>query len=155
MSQAIVKIDPKYLEIVRTSLTNKGLPKPFVQEVELLDCNVAGTSFLDLDDIEPKLKKHQLLMLQRELKNEYDNNAILILAGDFDKVEAKELIKKYYGVIEEAKVENYLEKFDEYLSDYNNPKWVEIATAGRKFTMEKFSNDNAANDLVNLMKSMI
>ena len=51
--------------------------------------------------------------------------------------------------------ENYLEKFDEYLSDYNNPKWVEIATAGRKFTMEKFSNDNAANDLVNLMKSMI
>ena len=79
MSQAIVKIDPKYLEIVRTSLTNNGLPKPFVQEVELLDCNVAGTTFLDLDDIEPKLKKHQLLMLQREIKNEYDNNAILIL----------------------------------------------------------------------------
>ena len=51
--------------------------------------------------------------------------------------------------------ENYLEKFDEYLSDYNNPKWVEIATAGRKFTMEKFSNDNAANDLVNLIKSII
>ena len=81
MSQAIVKIDPKYLEIVRTSLTNNGLPKPFVQEVELLDCNVAGTTFLDLDDIEPKLKKHQLLMLQRELKNEYDNNAILIVTS--------------------------------------------------------------------------
>ena len=86
MSQAIVKIDPKYLEIVRTSLTNKGLPKPFVQEVELLDCNVAGTSFLDLDDIEPKLKKHQLLMLQRELKNEYDNNAILILTEEGQKL---------------------------------------------------------------------
>ena len=79
MSQAIVKIDPKYLEIVRTSLTNKGLPKPFVQEVELLGCNVAGTSFLDLDDIEPRLKKHQLLMLKREPNNEYDNHAILIL----------------------------------------------------------------------------
>ena len=86
MSQAIVKIDTKYLEIVRTSLTNNGLPKPFVQEVELLDCNVAGTTFLDLDDIEPKLKKHQLLMLQRELKNEYDNNAILILTEEGQKL---------------------------------------------------------------------
>ena len=86
MSQAIVKIDPKYLEIVRTSLTNKGLPKPFVQEVELLDCNVAGTSFLDLDDIEPKLKKHQLLMLKREPNNEYDNNAILILTEEGQKL---------------------------------------------------------------------
>ena len=82
MSHAIVKIDPKYLEIVRTSLTNKGLPKPFVQEVEILDCNVAGTSFLDLDDIEPKLKKHQLLMLKRDPKNEYDDKAILILTED-------------------------------------------------------------------------
>ena len=86
MSQAIVKIDPKYLEIVRTSLTNKGLPKPFVQEVELLDCNVAGTTFLDLDDIEPKLKKHQLLMLKREPNNEYDNNAIIILTEEGQKL---------------------------------------------------------------------
>jgi len=86
MSQAIVKIDPKYLEIVRTSLTNNGLPKPFVQEVELLDCNVAGTTFLDLDDIEPKLKKHQLLMLKREPNNEYDNNAILILTEEGKKL---------------------------------------------------------------------
>ena len=86
MSQAIVKIDPKYLEIVRTSLTNNGLPKPFVQEVELLDCNVAGTTFLDLDDIEPKLKKHQLLMLKREPNNEYDNNAILISTEEGQKL---------------------------------------------------------------------
>ena len=86
MSQAIVKIDPKYLEIVRTSLTNNGLPKPFVQEVELLGCNVAGTTFLDLDDIEPKLKKHQLLMLKREPNNEYDNNAILILTEEGKKL---------------------------------------------------------------------
>ena len=86
MSQAIVKIDPKYLEIVRTSLTNNGLPKPFVQEVELLDCNVAGTTFLDLDDIEPKLKKHQLLMLKREPNNEYDNNAIIIVTEEGQKL---------------------------------------------------------------------
>ena len=79
MSQAMVKIDPKYLEIIRTSLDKTGLPKPFVQEVELLNCNIAGTTFIDLEDIEPKLKKHQLLVLKRETKNEYDDNAILIL----------------------------------------------------------------------------
>ena len=82
MSQAIVKIDPKYLEIIRTSLDKTGLPKPFVQEVELLNCNIAGTTFLDLEDIEPELKKHQLLVLKRDPKNEYDDKAILILTED-------------------------------------------------------------------------
>jgi hypothetical protein len=86
MSQGIVKIDPKYLEIVRTSLDKTGMPKPFVQEVELLDCNIAGTTFLNLKDIEPKLKKHQLLVLKREPKNNYDNKAILILTEDGQKL---------------------------------------------------------------------
>ena len=86
MSQAIIKIDPKYLEIVRNSLDKTGLPKPFVQEVELLNCNIAGTTFLNLKDIEPKLKKHQLLVLKREPKNEYDDKAILILTEDGQKL---------------------------------------------------------------------
>ena len=82
----MVKIDPKYLESIRTSLDKTGLPKPFVQEVELLNCNIAGTTFLNLEDIEPKLKKHQLLVLKREPKNEYDGNAILILTEDGQKL---------------------------------------------------------------------
>ena len=86
MTQAIVNIDPKYLEIIRTSLDKTGLPKPFVQEVELINCNIAGTTFLNLEDIEPKLKKHQLLVLKREPKNEYDGNAILILTEDGQKL---------------------------------------------------------------------
>ena len=86
MSQAIVKIDPKYLEFVRTSLDKTGLPKPFVQEVELLNCHVAGTTFLDLDDIESKLTKKQLLMLKREPKNKNDDKAILILTEDGQKL---------------------------------------------------------------------
>ena len=79
-------IDPKYLEIVRTSLDKTGLPKPFVQEVDLLNCNIAGTTFLNLKDIEPKLKKYQLLVLKREPKNEYDDKAILILTEDGQKL---------------------------------------------------------------------
>ena len=86
MSQAIVKIDPKYLEFVKTSLDKTGLPKPFVQEVELLSCHVAGTTFLDLDDIESKLTKNQLLMLKREPKNKNDDKAILILTEDGQKL---------------------------------------------------------------------
>ena len=86
MSQAIIKIDPKYLEFVRTSLDKTGLPKPFVQEVELLNCHVAGTTFLDLDDIESKLTKKQLLMLKREPKNKNDDKAILILTEDGQKL---------------------------------------------------------------------
>ena len=86
MSQAIAKIDPKYLEFVRTSLDKTGLPKPFIQEVELLNCHIAGTSFLNLDDIEPKLKKHQLLVLKRESNNKHDNKAILILTEDGQKL---------------------------------------------------------------------
>ena len=86
MSQAIVKIDPKYLEIVRSSLNKTGLPKPFVQEVELLDCNIAGTTFINLKDIEPNLKNNQLLVLKREPKNEYDDKAILILTEDGQKL---------------------------------------------------------------------
>ena len=86
MSQAVVKIDPKYLEFVKTSLDKTGLPKPFVQEVELLNCHVAGTTFLDLDDIESKITKNQLLMLKREPKNKNDDKAILILTEDGQKL---------------------------------------------------------------------
>ena len=82
MSQALIKIDPKHLEIIKSSLTGEGQLKPFVQEVELLSCNIAGTTFLDLEDIEPKLKKHQLLVLKRDPKNKHDDNAILILTED-------------------------------------------------------------------------
>ena len=86
MSQTIVKIDPKYLEFVRISLDEEGLPKPFVREVELLNCNIAGTTFLDLDEIEPGLREHQLLMLKREPKNQNDDKAILILTEDGQKL---------------------------------------------------------------------
>ena len=86
MSQTIVKIDPKYLEFVRISLDEEGLPKPFVREVELLNCNIAGTTFLDLDEIEPELREHQLLMLKREPKNKNDDKAILILTEDGQKL---------------------------------------------------------------------
>ena len=48
--------------------------------------NEKGYTVNDLEDIEPKLKKHQLLVLKRETKNDYDDNAILILTEDGQKL---------------------------------------------------------------------
>jgi len=49
---------------------------------------------------------------------------------------------------------NYKEKFQQYMSDLNNPKWEEIANAGREYTMNNLTNDQAVNSLVELMKEV-
>lgn len=51
--------------------------------------------------------------------------------------------------------DNYKEKFEEYLSDYDNPKWEEIAKNGRKIALEKYNNDKGIESLVNLMKKLL
>ena len=70
-----------YLDGIQMA-SNTATNDPIVPSIELLNCNIAGTTFLDLEDIEPDLKKHQLLVLKRDPKNEYDDKAILILTED-------------------------------------------------------------------------
>ena len=50
---------------------------------------------------------------------------------------------------------NYQEKFQHYISDPDNPKWEEIADAGREYTMNNLTNDQATNELVKLMGEFI
>jgi len=50
---------------------------------------------------------------------------------------------------------NYKQKFEEYLADPDNSKWEEIANAGREYTMENLTNDNAVESLVEIMKELI
>ena len=50
---------------------------------------------------------------------------------------------------------NYKEKFQQYLSDPDNPKWEQIANAGREYTMNNLTNDGAVSSLVEFMKEMI
>ena len=50
---------------------------------------------------------------------------------------------------------NYKEKFDEYLSDINNPKWEKIANMGRIHALETFSNDKGVNSLVDYIEDLI
>ena len=51
--------------------------------------------------------------------------------------------------------ENFRDKFEEFLSDPDNPKWEKIANAGRQFTMQELNNDKAVESLVELMKKAI
>lgn len=50
---------------------------------------------------------------------------------------------------------NYKNKFEEYLSDPNKPKWQQIANQGRKYTMEELNNDKAVDKLVELMYDIL
>ena len=50
---------------------------------------------------------------------------------------------------------NYKQKFQEYLEDPDNPKWEQIANAGRDYTMENLTNDHAVESLVDIMKELI
>jgi len=50
---------------------------------------------------------------------------------------------------------NYQEKFREFLSDQENPKWKKIANAGREHAITNFNNDKACESLVDLMKTLI
>ena len=50
---------------------------------------------------------------------------------------------------------NYVQKFQEYLDDVNNPKWKEIAQAGNNFALKNFNNDAGVSSLVDLMAELI
>ena len=50
---------------------------------------------------------------------------------------------------------NYESKLSEFLSDPTNSKWAEIAENGRNYTMDKLTNDSAANSLVELFKEYV
>ena len=50
---------------------------------------------------------------------------------------------------------NYKKKFEDFLSDPDNPKWEAIATKGRNYVLDNLSNDQATKSLVSLMKEFL
>ncbi len=79
MTQEIVKFDPGFVNILTAGFNGKGLAFPFITEIQLMECYVAGTTFReDIDEIEPELQKDDLLVLKREPDNEHDKLAIAI-----------------------------------------------------------------------------
>jgi hypothetical protein len=50
---------------------------------------------------------------------------------------------------------NYKDRFQEYLANPDNPKWEEIASAGRAYATKKFSNDRATEQIVELVRHLL
>ena len=79
MTQEIVKFDPDFVNILTAGFNGKGLALPFITEIQLMECYVAGTTFReDIDEIEQELQKDDLLVFKREPVNEHDKLAIAI-----------------------------------------------------------------------------
>jgi len=52
-------------------------------------------------------------------------------------------------------MDNYIEKFKQYLQDVDNPQWKKIAAAGRRFTIENYSNKVQIQKFVDIMESLV
>ena len=77
--QEIVKFDPGFVSVINGGFNGKGLAFPFITEIQLMECYVAGTTFRDdIEEIEPELGKDDPLVFKREPDNEHDNLAITI-----------------------------------------------------------------------------
>jgi hypothetical protein len=86
MTQEIVKFNPDFVNILTAGLNGKGLAFPFITEIQLMECYIAGTTFReDIGEIEPELQKDDLLVFKREPDNEYDKLAIAV----YDKEERR------------------------------------------------------------------
>lgn len=76
----------KWQELV-TAFGQNNVPMPYVHEIFLIDCKVAGTGYVE--GIEKKtsaLEKGTLLAFMREPANQYDPLAILILNENNEKI---------------------------------------------------------------------
>jgi hypothetical protein len=76
----IIKIDETN---VAAFVSSKGgfldIGKPFSKQVFLVDCHIAGTSYIEnIDELEPNLLAGKKLYFYREPENPYDELAIVI-----------------------------------------------------------------------------
>ncbi len=79
MDNALISIDPALLALIHGSFGPDGALLPFAREIMLVECHVAGTSYRDLDAVEPSLLAGTFLVLRREPANPHDHLAIMIL----------------------------------------------------------------------------
>ena len=77
-SQSLVLIDPALLALLHGSFGKDGQLQPFVREIMLVECHIAGTSHRELTEVEPGLLPGALLPLKRETGNPHDPLAIMI-----------------------------------------------------------------------------
>ena len=79
MSKEIAVVDTQLIALINNSFDKNGLPQPFVREIFLMVCHIAGTSYRgNIKELEAGLKVNELLVFKREPDNKYDKLAIMI-----------------------------------------------------------------------------
>lgn len=78
MPNSLVPINPALVALMHGSFGKDGALLPFAREIMLIECQIAGTSYRDIEAIEPTLAPGCLLVLQREPANPHDPLAIMI-----------------------------------------------------------------------------
>ncbi len=79
MEIELAVIDPALLALLHGSFQKGGQLQPFVREIMLVECAIAGTGFRQLKEVKPLLSLGSLLPLKREPANDHDPLAIMIL----------------------------------------------------------------------------
>ena len=85
-------VDDKYIAILNehnlilNEYFNGKLEMPYIQDIFLLDTNISGTFYAEIEDIEPNLYEGEILKFIREPKNEFDELAIKILDSNDNKL---------------------------------------------------------------------
>ncbi len=72
---SLIKSSPGLLKLLHENNTTLDV---FRREMLALSCLVAGTSFLSLQQTEPKMTENTVFDLKREPKNKFDKKAIAI-----------------------------------------------------------------------------
>jgi hypothetical protein len=75
---SLIKVNAPLLAALSKGLGNLQVMQ---QDILVLQCQVAGTSFRNLQEVEPSLVNEIRLEMKREPANEYDNLAIALYFG--------------------------------------------------------------------------
>ena len=80
MENNVTIVKDQWLEVLPKV---EDLPMPFKQEIFLLECHVAGTSYVeDIKNKSADITVDSLLTLRRDSKNKYDDKAIAVIKGE-------------------------------------------------------------------------
>jgi len=83
MSSGMIPVSPGLIALIQGGDTGLLL---FARELVVLECHIAGTSYLDLEEVEPRLKTDDRFFLLREPENEFDTFAVAIYTADKSKL---------------------------------------------------------------------
>ncbi len=78
MSRGLVPSNEEIWKLIQGYFGGNVQIAPYIQEIFLLECHIAGTSYLNLDEVEPELNVGAPLLFRREPENIHDPLAVAI-----------------------------------------------------------------------------